>query len=683
MLKKGDMYMLKNDKPGESDIFCSEPPGEAEKRFSALWNSGIHCARDYFLAAVAKFPKSIAIQEKKGDKYYCLTYAEFALKVESLAKSLWFGDFCAEDYAEGKKRKYIAFFLPNSTEGLIIDMAARYIGVCSLGLMEEPNDQLMFLINQTAFESIVINPKFAKVFLEMIETKKVRRIKTFIMTEELDPENMARAKGFGIKIVSFEEIIEKGKSLSLVWPDVELGTPASLLITSGSTGYPKGVVYSNHMNMNCLTGYMDSITDSTSTIVLNMNYAFANSRGCVMTFFGKGGKIVLYGNDNEKVFEVMRETNPTIMYFPPIFLHKAYTKVMQGILAMPDPYKNAILKAIEEKIKFMKEKRLLTHSELDKAINPLRQKLFGNSLKLCFYIGASMRDDYLWFFRAILGIPFCSVYGSTEGAGWITRADPFSCGKAIGLPLMSWEVKLINCPEKGYFITDVIDGKPTPRGEMVIRGITCFKEYYRDPEKSKACYMDEGWLHTYDIVELNTDDNSLILLDRVNNIRKMSNGKYIPAELLEKFYEESPYISSMYVYASPSRDYIIALANPSQATIENWAKNKGVNEDFPTLCKNPFLVNDVLADLNERADANAKPPWVRIRKLVLLTEPFSISNGFLTPTYKLRRENIDKIMKTTIDELYNETLQHLYNSCLLYTSPSPRDATLSRMPSSA
>lgn len=655
MLKKGDVYILKNDKPGESNIFCTELPGEAEKRFSALWDSGIHCARDYIIAAVKKYPTSIAIQEKKGDKYNCLTYEQLAVKAESLAKSLWLGGYCSEDLVEGKKRRYIGFFLPNCTESLVVDIASRYIGVCSIGLMEEPNDQLMFLINETAFEAIVVNSKFAKMLLGMIETKKVRKIKTFILTEELEAVSIARAKALGIEIVSFDEIVEKGKSLSLVWPEVEPLTPSTILITSGSTGYPKGVIYTNHMNMNCLTGYMDSIVDSTSTIVLNMNYAFANSRGCVMTFIGKGGKIVLYGNDNEKAFEVMRETNPTIMYFPPIFLHKAYNKVMEGILAMPDPYKGVILKAIEAKIKYMKEKRVLTHPEFDKAISPLRQKLFGNNMKLCFYIGASMRDDYLWFFRAILGVPFSSVYGSTEGAGWTTRADPFSHGKAIGLPLMSWEVKLINCPEKGYFITDVIDGKPTPRGEMVIRGITCFKEYYRDPDKSKACYMDDGWLRTYDIVELNSDDYSLTLLDRANNIRKMSNGKHIPAELFEKFYEESPYISSMYVYASPSRDYVVSLANPNKATVDDWAKRKGITDDFTTLCKNPLLIKDILADFNKRADAKGMPPWERIIKLVLLPEPFSLSNGFLTPTYKLRRENIDKLMKTTIDELYSET----------------------------
>ncbi len=655
--KQGDVYIVRDAVPGESAIFSANEPGELERQYKEYIDSQRGNVYETIAKSAARNPKAIAVRERTGENTYTtMTFEELLGTARHLAFSLHQHNFCppSPEVVEGKKMQCLGVFLENRAAALICDIACFYMGYMVVSLVPDAQDLIENFVRISPFDTVVIQPAYAKILLDKMKDKTIRPIKNFVMTEELDEKTHDElAKDFGVQFYSFKTIIEEGKTAPEVKPKVEMDDIAILVSTSGSTGYPKGAIARHKVMISLILGFFSKCIKGPESTIVNVTYAFASMKLVVVLTLVSGGAVTFFGSRLDKTFDVMRETNPSFMIFAPLFLHQAYPSVMQNIAQLPAPQSAGLTKAIEAKIAFMKAAKQLVHPELDKHLAPLRQKLLGTGLKHVYYVGAAIRNEVLWFFRALMCCPFRTVYGLSESGGWCTMGGSFDDGDSIGSPMPGYDLKVVDCPDKGYSINDVINGKPVPRGHLMVRGSAVCSGYFKDPEKSKEIFTADGWLKTNDIVRLDTATYSMSIIDRVNNITKLSNEEFVAAEQLEKLYEASQYLNQIYINVSHIRDYIVAVAFPKKPAVMKWAEQKGIKGDFETLCKNPEFNKEVVKDLADIARAKNLNYWEYIIKVYLTTEQFTQANGELTFTYKLKRPNIFKKYEEIVTEMYN------------------------------
>ncbi len=653
--KQGGAYILREPIPGETAIFSATPEGEIDRQFKEHIDSGKGGVIQMIERAAAKNPQAIAIQERREDGTYATTtYEEFMGNVRNLAYAIHAGDFCPEGVVDGEKVRCLGIFLENRKEALLCDLACFYLGFISVSLVFDAQDLIENFVKIAPFESIVVQPAYAKILLNKMRDKTIRPIKNFILTEDLDEGMKAElAHDFGVHFYFLKDVIAMGKSCPPITVQAKMDDIAILVSTSGSTGYPKGAIARHRVLVYLVLNFFNKSIKGPEATIVNINYAFASMKLVVFLTLFSGGKVTFFGTRLDRTFDVIRETNPTFMIFAPLFLHQAFPSIMQNISALPEAQRDGLLKAIEAKTNFMKATQQLTHPELDKILAPFRQKLLGTSLRHVYYVGAAIRNEVIWFFRSLLCCPFRTVYGLSESGGWCTMGGPFDNGDSIGTPMPCYDLKIVDCPEKGYTTADIVDGKPMPRGHLLVRGGPICSGYFHDHERSKGIFTDDGWLKTNDIVRLDPETYSMSIVDRLNNITKLSNEEFVATELLEKLYEESKYVAQLYINVSHIRDYIVAVVFPRKPVAMRWAEQKGLAKlTFEELCASPEFNKEILHDLAEIAKKKNLNYWEYIIKIHVTPEQFTQANGQLTFTYKLKRPNIFKCYEKVVTEMY-------------------------------
>eukprot|EP00831_Metopus_contortus_P000425 TRINITY_DN1015_c0_g1_i2.p1 TRINITY_DN1015_c0_g1~~TRINITY_DN1015_c0_g1_i2.p1 ORF type:complete len:545 (-),score=76.03 TRINITY_DN1015_c0_g1_i2:53-1687(-) len=494
--------------------------------------------------------------------------------------------------------------------------------------------------------------KYVIKLLNEMESKKIRVLENFILVEEIDADLKDRATKLGITLYSYHEIIKQGKTLTFDLPPIDLERVFSLVVTSGSTGMPKAVMARNKVMIAIMAGYWGRFLTSEDVICANINFAYNAMKFTVFISLSVGGTVVFFGNNFEKTCQVMREVNPTHALLPPIFLNKTYPVIQKMMEQMPAEKRDMIKMLVKKKIEYMMTEKKIEHPEIDKFLFPIKAQLFGTRLREALFLGSTIHDKILWFFRSIMMCPLRSLYGQSESGSPCTLGTAFGGGDNVGLPVEGYDFKIIDCPSKGYYVTDKKNGKPAPRGELCIRGMAVTTGYLEDKEKTKEIFDKDGWLLTKDIMELDPETHTFRIIDRVNNIKKLCNEEFIASELLEKFYESSEYVSQIYIHVESDKECIVAIIYPDPTALEEWSKKKGLTDTFENLCQNEELVKTILDMLHKMATDSGLNLYEHIAQLKLSSTPFTQENGCLTFSLKLRRNNIEAIYKEDIKKLY-------------------------------
>ena len=263
------------------------------------------------------------------------------------------------------------------------------------------------------------------------------------------------------------------------------------------------------------------------------------------------------------------------------------------------------------------------------------------------------------FLRAVFGVPVCEGYGQTEGAAGATLTTPedFTLGH-VGVPSPACELALFDVPEMGYMSTDTVhaaDGSACRgRGEICIRGINVFAGYYKMPEKTAETIDEDGWLHSGDIGVITTE-GKLRIVDRKKNIFKLSQGEYVAAEKIENVYGSSSFIAASFVYGDSLQDKLVAIIVPDEEALLLWAsKQPGLaGKSMADLCADPTVNAAIMADMGRYADEASLKGFEKVRMIYLEPEPFSVDNGLLTPTFKLKRAPARDYYREQIDAMYD------------------------------
>jgi long-chain acyl-CoA synthetase len=265
-------------------------------------------------------------------------------------------------------------------------------------------------------------------------------------------------------------------------------------------------------------------------------------------------------------------------------------------------------------------------------LSKVREKLGGN-LRFTISGGAPLSKDLCEFFHAC-GVQILEGYGLTEtsAAAFANQPSRYMFG-TVGLPLEGVEVKIAS------------------DGEILLKGPMVFDGYYNDPEATAEAFVD-GWFKTGDIGEIDSR-GFLRITDRKKELIVTSGGKNIAPQKIENLLKERRFISNAMVYGD-KRKYLVALVTLNEADIKSWAKQQGIAFGSYAELVEKLEVHKVIQE--QVAAVNAElASFETIKKFKILPEDFTVENGFLTPSLKLKRKVITKHHQPLIDAMYGST----------------------------
>ncbi|THG01580.1 hypothetical protein TEA_029760 [Camellia sinensis var. sinensis] len=209
------------------------------------------------------------------------------------------------------------------------------------------------------------------------------------------------------------------------------------------------------------------------------------------------------------------------------------------------------------------------------------------------------------------------------------------------------EIKLVDVPEMSYTSED----QPYPRGEICVRGPIVFQGYYKDEVQTREVVDDDAWLHTGDI-GLWLPGGRLRIIDRKKNIFKLAQGEYIAPEKIENVYAKCKFVSQCFIYGDSLNSCLVAVVAVEPEVLKEWADSEGIKyEDLGQLCNDPRARAAVLADMDAIGSEAQLRGFEFAKAVTLVLEPFTVENGLLTPTFKVKRPQAKEYFAKAITDI--------------------------------
>ncbi|WP_345889261.1 long-chain fatty acid--CoA ligase [Shewanella algae] len=413
----------------------------------------------------------------------------------------------------------------------------------------------------------------------------------------------------------------------------------TLIYTSGTTGDPKGVMLDQRNFASAMRQHQQKIpfsSDQVSLVFLPLSHVY--ERGWSFYVLSRGGRNV-YLADTQRVKEAIAAVRPHTLCVVPRFLEKVYSAVQDKVARAGNGRRKLFAWALsvgERQFEVMQSRAKpsawlsLQWRLADKLVYGKLRAALGGRLQLMPCGGAALDAKVSAFFAAI-NLPVLCGYGMTETTATVTcnTLDNRVTG-SNGRCMPEVEVRL------------------GAENEILVRGDTVMRGYFNRPEDTAEAFED-GWLRTGDAGYLDEQGN-LFITDRIKELMKTSNGKYIAPQRVEGKVGCCPFIEQVAVVAD-ARNYVTALIVPAFEALEAWAKQKGLSYESPLeLIRHSHVVEHFEERLKHLQQELAG--FEQIKKFTLLPEAFSMEAGLITPTLKLRRKMIYHKYSREINAMY-------------------------------
>ena len=572
------------------------------------------------------------------DQWTSLSWNSFKQDIERCANAL----LQAGVEPQGK----VAVFSQNCPEILITHFASFYNRAIPVPIYATSSkDEAAYIINNSGATVLMVGGQeqydIAKQLFAECPKLKLLVVMNTNVNVDADLKNVTTWRKFLSEGGQAGELVR-----SALAKRMDEGRPDDLMYliyTSGTTGQPKGVMLT-HSNFSAammahgmrLT-YVDDNDVSLSFLPLSHIFELGWTMYCLIH-----GLVVAINYDPRDIQRTVKEVSPNCMCSVPRFWEKVYTAIMDNVNGAKPVVKTLFKTAIRigkarnikyarngQKAPYLIEKQYQyfekkVFSRLRKAIGVENGKLFPTA-------GAMLSDNITEMLHAV-GINIVIGYGLSE-----TNAS------VCFYPNTGWELGTIGEPIPGVKV------KIGDQNEILVKGPTVMRGYYNMPEETAKAIDADGWFHTGDCGEL-TEKGHLIMTERLKDLYKTSNGKYIAPQMLETLLAQDKYMAQVAVIGD-GRKYVSALIVPDFDELSMWATKCKIqfknNED---LVNNPKvhemiekLINDYQKDLAS---------YEQIKRFVLLPRPFSMESGELTNTLKIRRAVINKRYAKLIDAMY-------------------------------
>jgi long-chain acyl-CoA synthetase len=412
--------------------------------------------------------------------------------------------------------------------------------------------------------------------------------------------------------------------------------PYTIIYTSGTTGRPKGVVLShgNCASVGVMVEEIEFINEGELTyLYLPLAHAFALT--VQLASFDVGSGIVYFGGDPQQIVPELMQVKATYMPSVPRIFEKIYA-LAQSMAEDPEQLGQAVELGV--KVQRMRQNGETVPDELkpayDRAEEALYGKvrgLFGNSLTKAVSGAAPIAKEILKFFYAC-GVPVLEGWGMTEttAVGAVNTLENLKFG-TVGRAMPGVEFKIAE------------------DGEILTKGPNVFREYWRNPEATKATFTEDGWLMTGDLGSLD-EDGYLSITGRKKDIIITAGGKNLTPANIENDLKQCRYISQAVMYGD-RRPYPVALITLDPDEILPWANERGLPNDIAELVQTDE-VRELVQNELDRANANYARVE-QVKKFALLDHDLTQESGELTPTLKLKRNVVNERYEDVFESLYS------------------------------
>lgn len=564
-----------------------------------------------------------------------ITWREFAHQVKLTANAL---------AAVGVGiQENIGIFSQNKPECLFVDFAAFANRAVTIPLYATSSPaQAQYIINDASIRYLFVGEQYQydAAFSIIGLCHSIKQLVLFDRTIQRDARDTTS--------VYFDDFIRQGEGFpyqAQIDERTNQADPddlANILYTSGTTGEPKGVTLRHEawevqieQHLRCLTTFTDR---DVSLCFLPLTHVF--ERGWTYVCLSKGVEVCINLRPQD-IQTTIKEVRPTVMCSVPRFWEKVYAGVQEKIAHESGVVKAMMLDALKvgrehnmDYVRLGKKPPLMLHLKYkfyERTVYALLKKTIGIDRGNFFpTAGAAVPDEICEFVHSV-GIFMMVGYGLTE-----------SCATVSCFPLQDFQLGSV-----GEVLPE-IEVKIGEENEILLRGKTIMRNYYRKQEATDASVDKDGWFHTGDAGYLK--GRTLYLTERIKDLFKTSNGKYICPQALETKLGIDRYIDQITIIAD-QRKFVSALIVPVYSYVEEYAKEKGITyASREELLAHPKIQDLFLARIETLQQQFAH--YEQIKRFTLLPKPFSMESGELTNTLKIKRSVVARNYKELIDKMY-------------------------------
>lgn len=539
----------------------------------------------------------------------------------------------------------IAVFSQNSIHYLYTDFGAWGVRACTIPLYATTSEETMqYVINEARIRYIFCG--------EQEQYDKARHVQNLcsslhkiiiydrsVTIAEHDPSSIYFDDFLNIgNIMNGSGEVQK-RQQSATWDDL-----ACILYTSGTTGQPKGVMLSQGQFHAALDANDKVLPLRETDRALNfLPFTHIFEKGWSILCLTKGVTLIV-NTDPREVQKSMRETHPTCMSAVPRFWEKVYAGVITTIDSSGPMKKKLFRHALQvgrrHNIEYLSHGKKppiglrIEYELMDKLVFRLVRKQLGLENAYFFPTAGSFVSPQVEEFVHSIGIFMMVGYGLTESLATVTadRLDmPYTIG-SIGRPI------------------DSIDIQFSDEGEILLKGPTVTQGYYNRPDLNEEAFTDAGYFRTGDVGYMK--DGELYITERIKDLFKTSNGKYIAPQMIESKILVDKYVEQIAVVAD-KRKYVSALIVPVYSLLEEYARDNNIAcANRQELCSN----KKIRAMIADRIDTlqQTLAGYEQIKNFTLMPEPFTLDKGEITNTLKIKRGVLMKRYADIIEKMYVE-----------------------------
>jgi long-chain acyl-CoA synthetase len=540
----------------------------------------------------------------------------------------WQAALAREGLAKGDR---VALMLRNCPQWVMFDQAAMSLGLITVPLYTvDRADNIAYIVNDAQAKVVLFET--AEQWQELSGVRgQMGGVQRFIALDQFASDEP--------RLLSAAKWLPDNAPLQPAVP-CELGELASIIYTSGTTGRPKGVMLShNNMlsNAHAALGTFVVRGDDLMLSFLPLSHTFERTCGYYLQVMT--GATVAYARSIPLLSEDLKYIRPTILISVPRIYERVYGAI-NAKLREGSPLKLLLFKLAVEVgwERFLREQgrggwrpTFLLWPLLQKLVAQKILDRLGGRLRTAVSGGAALAPEISRMFVG-LGLPVVQGYGLTETS-----------------PIISGNKLENNYPDS---VGQAIRGVQVKLGEqsaLLVRGPNVMMGYWNNPEATRAMIDADGWLNTGDVAHI-SESGHIYITGRLKEIIVMSNGEKIPPGDMEAaILQHDPLIDQMMIYGE-GKPYLVALAVLNPEVWPAVAAKVGVRPDMPE----SLTDSNVEAKVLRRIARNLRgfPGYANVHRVLLLSEPWSIENGLLTPTLKVKRAEVARRFIAQIEHLY-------------------------------
>lgn len=539
----------------------------------------------------------------------------------------------------------VAVFSQNKPECLFVDFGAYGIRAVTIPFYATSSEtQIAYMVKDAEVRYVFVGEQYQydAAFRTMPYCPTLQKLIIFDRTVEKNA--LDRVSIYFDEFLQMGEGLPHQKEVDKRTAELEPDELANILYTSGTTGVSKGVMLTHRMYRDAMIANDKVLTLGEKDVILNfLPFTHVFERAWSYLCLSEGAQLAVNLRPAD-VLQSLQEVHPSCMCAVPRFWEKVYAGVLEKINQSNPVQRKLMLEALYVGKAYNVQYKMkglvppvslrLRYAFFEKTVIALLKKTLGLENANFFPTAGAAIPPVIEEFVHSAGINMVAGYGLTESTATVS-CDWKDMNKTIGS------------------VGRVIDGvelKIAENNEILLRGVSIMKGYYRKDDITRETIDADGWFHTGDAGYLKNGE--LFLTERIKDLFKTSNGKYIAPQMIESKLVVDRFIDQIVIIAD-QRKFVSALIVPDYNVLQEFARrHKIAYTDVPDLCKNPDINKMLLFRIDTLQQEFAH--YEQVKRITLLPEPFSMERDELTNTLKIKRSVVNQNYAAEIEAMYEE-----------------------------